>query len=66
MKTCLLLVGAFFFTLVDVRAETIYSALMKNLTADEMSMLALKDSMYYHYDEWFSSSREKSIERYLL
>ena len=40
--------------MVTVRAETVYSALMKNLTADEMSMLAVKDSMYYHYDEWFS------------
>ena len=27
---------------------------MKNLTVDEISTLALKDSMYYHYDEWFS------------
>ena len=53
MKTCLLLVGVF-FTLVAVRAEAVYSALMKNLTADEMSTLALKDSMYYNYDEWFS------------
>ena len=54
MQTCLLLVGAFFFTLVAVRADAVYSALMKNLTADEMPTLALKDSMYYHYDEWFS------------
>ncbi|MDE1044582.1 MAG: hypothetical protein OSA05_04855 [Nitrospinaceae bacterium] len=27
---------------------------MKYLTVDEMSTLALKDSMYYNYDEWFS------------
>ena len=27
---------------------------MKNLSAEEMSTLALKDSIYYHYDEWFS------------
>ena len=54
MKTCLLLVAALFFTLITVRAEAVYSALMENLTADEMSTLALKDSMYYHYDEWFS------------
>jgi len=45
MKTCLLLVGDF-FNLVAVRAEAVYSALMKNLTADEMSTLALKDSIY--------------------
>ena len=54
MKTCFLLIGALFFTLVAVRAEAVSSAQMKNLTADEMSTLALKDSMYYHFDEWFS------------
>jgi hypothetical protein len=27
---------------------------LKNLTADEMASLALKDSMYYHFDEWFT------------
>jgi hypothetical protein len=54
VKTCLLLVGTLFFTLVAVRAEAVSSVLMKNLTADEMSTLALKDSMYYHFDEWFS------------
>ena len=54
VKTYLFLVGTFFFTLVAVRAETVSSVPMKNLTADEMSTLALKDSMYYHFDEWFS------------
>jgi hypothetical protein len=34
MKTCLLLVGDF-FNLVAVRAEAVYSALMKNLTAEK-------------------------------
>ena len=24
------------------------------LTADEMAPLALEDSMYYHFDEWFA------------
>ncbi|MZG52932.1 MAG: hypothetical protein F3744_02625 [Nitrospinae bacterium] len=30
-----------------------------NLTADEMAPLALKDSMYYHFDEWFDRFQEK-------
>ena len=54
MKTCFLLIGALFFTLVAGRAEAVSNAQMKNMTADEMSTLALKDSMYYHFDEWFS------------
>jgi hypothetical protein len=32
---------------------------MKNLTADEIFMLALKDSIYYDYDEWFSRLQEE-------
>ncbi|MZH03307.1 MAG: hypothetical protein F3745_07925 [Nitrospinae bacterium] len=43
-----------FFTLSIARADAISSAQMDNLTADEMSALALKDSMYYHFDEWFT------------
>ncbi|MBC8287794.1 MAG: hypothetical protein H8E42_10025 [Nitrospinae bacterium] len=52
IKTCLLLTGVLFFTLVTARANP--SAELKNLTADEMASLALKDSMYYHFDEWFA------------
>ena len=45
------------------------------LTADEMAPLALEDSMYYHFDEWFArfqaeinrlesatSSKENNVE----
>lgn len=52
IKTCLLLAGALFSSLVTASANP--SAGLKNLTADEMASLALKDSMYYHFDEWFS------------
>jgi hypothetical protein len=59
IKTYLLLLRALFFTLVDFRVEAVSSAPMKSLTADEMSRLALKDSMYYHFDEWFSRFQGK-------
>ena len=62
VKTCFLLVEALFFTLFAGRVEVVSSVPMKNLTADEMSMLALKDSMYYNYDEWFSRF-QKEINR---
>ena len=52
MKTCLLLVGAFFY-FGCCQGRGCLKCPDKNLTADEMSTLALKDSMYYHYDEWF-------------
>jgi hypothetical protein len=45
LKTCLLLVGALFFTLFAGRAEVVSSVPMKSLTADEISTLALKDSI---------------------
>ena len=57
LKSCFLLVGVLFFTFSAVRADAVSNAQMKNLTADEMSALALKDSMYYHFDEWFSRFR---------
>ena len=46
VKDYLLLVVTLFFILVTVRADAVSSVPMKNLTADEMSALALKDSMY--------------------
>ena len=52
IKTFFLLAGFLLFTLVTVRAGS--NAELKILTADQMAPLALKDSMYYHYDEWFS------------
>jgi len=54
IKNFFFLIGFLFFTLPVVRADAISSAQMDNLTADEMSALALKDSMYYHFDEWFT------------
>jgi hypothetical protein len=54
VKTCFLLVEALFFTLFAGRVEVVSSVPMKNLTADEMSTLVLKNSMSYHLYEWFS------------
>ncbi len=54
VKTCFLLTGVLFLALTSAKANSATSTELKNLTADEMSFLALKDSMYYHFDEWFS------------
>lgn len=52
IKSWLLLTAVLFLALVSASwADSVRS---KKLTADEMSMLALKDSMYYHFDEWFA------------
>jgi hypothetical protein len=40
----------------DVSGRSLSSEIDK-LTADEMAPLALKDSMYYHFDEWFARFR---------
>ena len=53
-KKYFFLVVLLFFTLSVVRADAISSAQVNNLTSDEMSTLTLKDSMYYHFDEWFT------------
>jgi hypothetical protein len=54
IKSCLFLIGVLFIALSAVRVDAVSNTRMKKLTADEMSALALKDSMYYHFDEWFS------------
>ena len=59
VKTCFLLTGVLFFALIFFKTDSVTSAELKNLTADEMSSLALKDSMYYHFDEWFSRFQEE-------
>ncbi len=51
IRTCFFLAGALLVSLVTATANP--AASMKNLGADEMASLALKDSMYYHFDEWF-------------
>jgi hypothetical protein len=54
IKICFLLPGILFVALASAKADSATSAELKNLTADEMATLALKDSMYYHFDEWFA------------
>lgn len=69
VKICFLLTGVLFLALTYARANSATSAELKKLTADEMSFTsaelkkltademsfrALKDSMYYHFDEWFA------------
>ena len=53
---CFLLVGVLFFALAPAKAQEpfVINALSNNLTAEEMTPRALKDSMYYHFDEWFA------------
>lgn len=46
---------------VEVSGRPLSSDLDK-LTADEMAPLALEDSMYYHFDEWFARF-QKEINR---
>jgi hypothetical protein len=48
----LLLMGLIFFNLAPANSEEIPKA--KSLTAEQMAPLALKDSMYYNFDEWFA------------
>ena len=45
-----------FFTVAPAKAQEpfVTNARSHNLTAEEMAHLALKDSMYYHFDEWFA------------
>jgi hypothetical protein len=52
----LFLAGVLFFALVSANAQEPHAtnAQLKNLTAEEMAPLALKDSMYYNFDEWFA------------
>ena len=45
------MVAVLFFALAPANAQNLQ---FKNLTAEEMAPLALKDSMYYHFDEWFA------------
>lgn len=59
IRSSFLLTGIMFFILSVARADAVSSARIKNLTADEMSALALKDSMYYHFDEWFTRFQEE-------
>ncbi len=53
---CFLLAGVLFFALAPAKAQEpfVINALSNNLTAEEMTPRALKDSMYYHFDEWFA------------
>ena len=48
--------GVLFFALAPAKAQEpfVINALSNNLTAEEMTSWALKDSMYYHFDEWFA------------
>ena len=54
IKIYSLLIGVLFIALTSFRAGSATNAELKNLTADEMATLALKDSMYYNFDEWFA------------
>ncbi|MBT6347092.1 MAG: hypothetical protein HOJ49_10170 [Nitrospina sp.] len=49
-----ILMGVLFFLAMPVNAQEKPGEELKNLTAGEMAPLALKDSMYYHFDEWFA------------
>ncbi|MBT5027709.1 MAG: hypothetical protein HOM97_04895, partial [Nitrospina sp.] len=49
-----ILMGVLFFLAMPVNAQERPGEELKNLTAGEMAPLALKDSMYYHFDEWFA------------
>jgi len=56
IKICFLLAGVLFFSLPIAKAQEslVINAESNNLTAEEMAPLALRDSMYYHFDEWFA------------
>ena len=53
---CFLLAGVLFFALAPAKVQEpfVTNARSNNLTAEEMAPLALKDSMYYHFDEWLA------------
>ncbi len=51
---CFFLIGTLFFCGAPAKAQEPSRDRLKNLTAEEMAPLALKDSMYYHFDEWFA------------
>ena len=54
IKICFLLAGILVFTVVPAKAQEPFVSNVNNLTAEEMAPLALTDSMYYHFDEWFA------------
>jgi len=54
IKICFLLAGVLVFTVVPAKAQEPFVSNANNLTAEEMAPLALTDSMYYHFDEWFA------------
>lgn len=54
IRTCFTLIGVLIFAFPHANA---FSSTQKQLTAEEMAPLALRDSMYYHFDEWFSRFR---------
>ncbi len=51
---CFLLAGILFFTLVLANAQEIFASKPGRLTAEQTTSLALKDAMYYNFDEWFA------------
>ena len=51
---CLLLSGVLSFALSPAMAQETSILKTKSLTAEQAAPLALKDSMYYHFDEWFA------------
>ncbi len=51
---CVVLAAVLFFFCASAKAQETSSVRAKSLTAEEMAPLALKDSMYYHFDEWFA------------
>ncbi|MEO2043961.1 MAG: hypothetical protein ABGX43_05105, partial [Nitrospinaceae bacterium] len=51
---CFLLVGILFFTLVLANAQEKLPSKPGHLTAEQTTSLALKDAMYYNFDEWFA------------
>ena len=54
IKICFLLAGVLVFTVVPAKAQEPFVSNANNLTAEEMAPLALTDSMYYHFYEWFA------------
>ena len=54
IKIYFLLAGVLVFTVVPTKAQEPFVSNANNLTAEEMAPLALTDSMYYHFDEWFA------------
>ena len=54
IKVCFLLAGILVFALASANAQETFTTKSKGLTAEEMTPLALKDAMYYNFDEWFA------------